>query len=131
MICYLHGRSSFEHSISEFSASYSSYTITIGPGKSSLSRSVHFHNKDYSSIVHRGEKLQALKAYLLSRLHRRDIDEQMNAVEAAAFMLIRSSKYWFRTKASPFCEFTAVIRGKSFHLVRYPLWFHIIIDSNY
>lgn len=63
--------------------------------------------EDFSCSVHADDKLQALEAYPLARVRRRQHEDKMNAVELASFRSVNSSISWLGTVCSPMCAFYA------------------------
>lgn len=64
-------------------------------------------DEDFTVTLHGDLKLQALEGYPIDRNRRKEIDDQLNAIERSSFRSINSSIGWLGTNASPFCAFYA------------------------
>lgn len=80
-------------------------TITWCPGAMQFFGLSLHQDEDFSVSIHADDKLNAIEAYPLSRVRRKNADDKLNAVELSSFKSVNSSISWIGTTASLFCSF--------------------------
>lgn len=91
--------------ITGFNSKFKFGTVVHGPGNLRFFGLNLVQNEDYTCEINADDKLHALEPYPLTRLRRREIDAELNAVEKSAFMSLNASIGWLGISASPFCSF--------------------------
>lgn len=89
----------------EFGEKFKLGTVSHGPGKFGFSGLRIEQYEDFSCSIDADDKLQSLEAYPISRVRRRQIDEEINSLERSAFMSLNFSICWLETAVSPQCAF--------------------------
>lgn len=76
-----------------------------GPGRLRFFGLSIVQQDDFSCSIDGDEKLQAIEPYPLSRVHRRQVCEEMNEIESSSFMSINDSIGWLCITSSLLCAF--------------------------
>lgn len=91
--------------VADFENIFTIGTLSHGPGRLWFYGLNIIQNEDYTCLIEGGKKLAALSSYHLTRVRRRQGNENMNQSKMNDFILIYSFIQWVGTTASALCLF--------------------------
>lgn len=91
--------------VGRVSSKYELGNVVFSPGTFSFFGLTISHDDSGVVQIHGDEKLSALESYPLSRMRRKHIDDQLNAVERFSYISLNVSLGFIGTSPSPFCSF--------------------------
>ena len=91
--------------ISSLKSQYTLGTIAFGPGSFLFNGLQILQDRDFTKRTHGDSKFESLSCLPIDRRRRRQVSEELNAIEFKAYRSINSSLGWLGTNSSMLCSF--------------------------